>query len=248
MKRNLLILSLILLTTSSFCQKVKQIVKKFRGSREISEVYSVLNSDKKIKHGEYISYFKLNNEDKVKLKEGYKKSDDNIKAKGTYNKGKKEGIWIEHPTRTRKESGNYSDGKKVGIWDTYSENDTVKFNSYNYDIKKKVGIWYAYTPDGKALLSYDYDNNIELEPRLAGFSLSYPDIAKRHDIQGTVVVEYHITGNCTIDSIKTVKSLSAECDQVVIDIVKKTRWVLEKYGKNCKDRTENLSITFKLEY
>jgi TonB family protein len=243
MKRQVLTILLIVFASYSFCQDVKKIEKKFDNSKQISESFYVLKSDKNIKHGEYILYFRYSDNDESLIKNGIKKKDDFIKERGNYINGKKDGVWIEFVNKTEMDSGKYSNGKKVGIWDTYNGNEKVK--SFDYDNNKKIGIWLTYKEKGMVTERYDYDNNIQLEPFIR-FNISYPNIAQENGIQGTVKIRFHINIDCTIDNISIVQSLSPECDKAAIDAMKKYGELYKKYSKNCVDRSEEQDINFRL--
>jgi TonB family protein len=243
MKRQVLTLLLIVFASYSFCQDVKKIDKKFENSKQISESFFVIKSDKNIKHGEYISYFRYSDNDETLIKNGIKKKEDFIKERGNYINGKKDGVWIEFPNKAEMDSGKYSTGKRVGIWDTYNGNERVK--SFDYDTNKKIGIWLTYKEKGMVTERYDYDNSIQLEPDIK-FNISYPIIAQENEIQGIVKIRFHINRDCSIDIISIVQSLSTECDQAAIDAIKKYGDLYKKYSKNCIDRTEEKDVSFKL--
>lgn len=73
-KRKTITILLIILTTLCYGQKVKRITVKFTKSKQISQYYFVLKSDKKIKHGEYVSYFRLSKTDLPLIENGIKKN------------------------------------------------------------------------------------------------------------------------------------------------------------------------------
>lgn len=239
---SLTILSMFFITYI-YCQDLKKIEKKFEHSKQISESYYVLKSDKNTKHGEYISYFRYSDIDESLIKNGIKKKEDFIKAKGNYVYGKKDGVWIEFVSKTEMDSGRYSNGKKVGIWNTYW--GSQKIRSFDYDNNKRVGIWLTFKENGLVTERYDYDNNIQLEP-IINLDIFYPEIAKEYGIQGIVKIQYHINADCSIDNISVVESLSPECDHAVINAMKKYAEMYKKYNKNCVDKIEEREIHFKL--
>ena len=244
MKTTQFIILLLLLNSYSFCQDIKRIEKKFDKSKQVSEIYYVLKSDKTIiKQGEYISYFRLTDNDKCLIESGNKKKEDYVKEKGNYINNKKDGIWIEKNSLTKKDSGQYNNGQKIGVWDSYLYKE--KISSYDYDNKKKVGIWLTFKENNRVIERYDYDKNIQLEP-IIGFSISYPNIAKENGIQGIVRVRYHVNTDCTIDQYEIIQSLSEECDKEVLNAMKEYCELYKKYSKNCVDKYEEMDINFKL--
>ncbi|MCK4664421.1 MAG: TonB family protein [Bacteroidales bacterium] len=214
---------------------------KFDKSKQISQSYFVLKSDKKIKYGEYISYFRLSNKDLKLVENGIINIDDYIKQKGNYYNGKKEGEWIENISSSKLLKGKYKDEKKIGVWDTYFHGE--KTSSFDYDNNKKVGIWLTRKENGKVFERYDFDNNIQLHP-IIRFNISYPNIAMENEIQGTVKVKYHINSDCSIDNITIIQSLSNECDQAAINAIKKYGELFKKYNKNCEDKNKEKDFNF----
>ncbi|MCD4732405.1 MAG: energy transducer TonB [Bacteroidales bacterium] len=220
MKIKIITILLINLTVLSYGQKVKKINVKFYKSKQISQSFYVLKSDKKIKHGEYISYFRLSKIDFNLVEDGHKDLADYIKEKG-----------------------NYSNGKKVGIWETYQTG--LKISSFDYDKNKKVGIWLTKRENGKVYEQFDYDNNIQLQP-IISVPISYPNIARENGIQGVVKLKYQITSECLIEKITVTQSVSPECDQEAIKSMNKYGELLKKYSINCDAKNEEKEFKFKL--
>jgi antitoxin component YwqK of YwqJK toxin-antitoxin module len=267
MKKVQTTLILMLITLDLLSQATQLIEKKFKGSKQISECYYVLKSEVNKKHGEYILYFKLNEEDFKKFKKGYLNMDDYVKEKGTYIEGKKngkwiefskpsvtkaigeykdgekEGEWIEYIDNTRKKMGNYTNGKKTGIWNTLDLG--TKVSSYNYDEDIKVGIWLTNMENGQVITRFDYDNNAELPPIINTF-IKYPAKAREQGIEGTVTASYQINSDCTISNIIITKSLSLECDAEVTWAIEKMAELLKKYSTTCESSTETKDFNFNL--
>ncbi len=243
MKRKIITILLIFLTTFCYSQEVKRIVVKFHKSKQISQSYYVLKSDKKIKHGEYVSYFRLYNKD-LKLAENKTTNfDEYIRHKGKYHYGKKEGEWIENISSSKKQKGKYINGEKIGVWNIFYNGE--KISSFDHDNNKKIGIWLTRKENGKVYERYDFDNNIQLQP-LIRVNISYPNIASENGIQGTVKIKYHINSDCSIDNIIVIQSLSTECDQETINSMKKYGELFKKYSTNCEDKYEEKEFNFKL--
>ena len=95
-----------------------------------------MRSDRKVKHGEYLSYYIVNDGNSVSTY---------IKEKAYYKYGKKDSLWVEYyrPIKSQinriKTKGSYNNGEKVGVWLKY---------------KKEI------------IEKYDYDNSIELSPEV----------------------------------------------------------------------------------
>ena len=217
---------------------------KFPKSKQISQSYYVLKSNKNIKNGEYISYFKLSKRELQLVENGVIDLKNYIKEKGNYLNNKKEGKWIENTSTSISKIGNYINGKKTGIWNTYYNGDRIE--SYDYDNKKKVGIWLTKRENGKVIERYDYDNNIKLQP-IIRIDVSYPSIAKEKNIQGIVKLKYHISKDCSIKNVVVTKSLSPECDQAAIEAINKFGELLKKYGDNCENKDEEKEFEFRMK-
>lgn len=52
-------------------------------------------------------------------------------------------------------------------------------------------------------------------------NLVYPVIAQEQEIQGSVILEFVVEKDGSIGDVKVIKSLSKECDQAAIDVVRK---------------------------
>lgn len=243
MKRKITTILLIILTIFCFGQKVKQITLKFPKSKQVSQSYFVLKSDKKNKNGEYVSYFKLSKKDLLLVENGIIDLKDYIKEKGNYLNNKKEGEWIENTLSSKSKKGKFVNGKKTGIWNTFYNSE--KIASFDYDSNKKIGIWLTRRENGRVFERYDYDKNVKLQP-IIRFNISYPNIAKENGIQGIVKISYQVNSDCSIISIRVVESLSKECDQAGIDAVKEYGELFKKYGFDCENKTEEKKFNFKL--
>jgi TonB family protein len=230
MKTQILTLCMIFFTLAIYGQVTKLVVTKNKG--QISERFYVLQSDKTIKHGEYISYYTVMSDEYKKIKKGTLSIDEFFKEKGFYNLGKKDSLWIEYhaPQRTVtkmgsqsvygkiKSQGYYKDDKKVGVWLTFKEEITERFD---YDLNKKL------TPI------------IKIKP-------DYPKSAIEAELQGKVVVRYKIHNDCSISDIEIIQSLSPDCDQSVIRMIKKLSTLYKKYQIDCEEKTETMDLDFNL--
>ena len=59
LRQYFIIFLMLLLWLTAYTQETKLITNKFDGSKQISESYFVLTSDGKIRHGEFVSYFQV---------------------------------------------------------------------------------------------------------------------------------------------------------------------------------------------
>ncbi len=67
-------------------------------------------------------------------------------------------------------------------------------------------------PDGDIALLGDIAKNLE-----------YPETAKKQNIQGTVLVRFVIDKKGAVDTVKVEKSLSKECDEAAVAVIKKLK-------------------------
>lgn len=103
-------------------QKVKKRTSKTALGE--TEIYHVLKSDKKVKHGKYL------------IKNPYS---NNLRVSGAYAFGKKDGLWIEYNVMWNKlkSRGYYKNGIKIGIWQFYDFSGK-HIQEYDYNAKELV--------------------------------------------------------------------------------------------------------------
>lgn len=222
MKIILITFFILIYNLTAICQETKFVTKKFNSSKQISENYSVLKSDKQTKHGEYISYFLLTAEESKQVKNGIQKLEKFIKLKGIYKNGKKDGEWIEY--------------SRPFYFQTLG----------NYDSDKKVGIWLTSKEQGQVFERYDFDNNKKLQPIIKVWA-KYPKSAQDIGLQGTAIISYQINKDCSITNIILIKGLSSDCDKTAIEALSKTEALLKKYSQICEDKTDTTEVQFNLK-
>lgn len=204
-----------------FCQETKFVIKNFNNSNQVSEEYSVLKSDGRTKHGQYISYFLISGEQAKQIKDGTQRIENFIKQKGVYKNGKKYGEWLDY------------------------SRPCVLLSKGSYDNDKKIGIWVTSREQGQVLERYDFDNDKKLQP-LIQIHVVYPKSAQDKEIQGSVAVNYQINKDCSITNITIVKSLSTDCDKTAIEAIQKMGELLKKYSQNCEEKSELKEVKFTL--
>ncbi len=218
MKEFTLILASIVFSLALTGQETKLIIRKFDGSNQVAEKYSVLKSDGKTKHGEYFLYFQVP-EQQYKVKKNDKSLEIYIKLKVTYQEGKKHGDWEEYDRPfSFKTKGKYENDKKIGIWQTAKE-------------------------QGQVIENFNYDTGQKLLP-IFKVSVGYPDKAQEELVQGTVIVNYKTSKECDIYDIVITKSLSKDCDSAVIQWVNRLFELRKKYGDICEEKNETKEIKF----
>lgn len=172
-------LLLLVFSISAFSQKVKK-RKELLELGQGMAYYSVLKSDKSLKHGNY--YEKLHSYNGNK-----------IVVYGNYSHGKKEGLWTERYTNrinSIKNQGYYKKGERVGIWNFYDFTESIKENEtfvqkYNYDNEELIMSTecandkeYEVFIDGKLLIS-----KLDCPPSLiGGVSFLESDLSQRFSL------------------------------------------------------------------
>jgi hypothetical protein len=222
MKTTLLTLITIIWTLTAICQETKLIIKKFNDSKQISESYSVLKSDGKTKHGEFVSYFKVSEAQFKSIKKGTLKLDNYIMQKVFYKNGKKEGEWLEFSQPSKlKSKGIYKNDKKAGVWETYFENGIV-------------------------IQKFDYDSGKKLKT-VVNLNVEYPTSDYEAGVQGIVRVGYSIHDDCSISDLKIIKGLSANIDKATLDAYAYLGKLMKIYGVDCENKYEEIEVKFKIK-
>lgn len=126
MKRNVLLVLLLVIPFLLNAQKLKLITKKFLNSNVVKMEYTVLKNKKHIKHGDFKTYFE----------------NGQIKKLGVYNHNKKEGDWKEYDYHGKlKRLKKYEGKKKIsdekyGVWKEVGKNGKLYF--YDYDKNERI--------------------------------------------------------------------------------------------------------------
>jgi TonB family protein len=207
---------------TAICQDTLLVTEKFNDSKQISESFYVLKSDKKIKNGEYVSYFMMTDEEFKNVKKNTSGLDKFIHLKGRYKNGKKDGQWIE-----------------------YSQPYVLKTEG-KYVADKKVGIWLTYKEKGKVTERFDYDINKKLSPVIQ-INAIYPDSARDSGIHGTVTIMFYTHPDCSISGIFVTQSLAPDFDKAAIVAINKFGELLKKYGQDCQEKEVEINLHFKVD-
>jgi hypothetical protein len=154
---------------------------------EYYQEYSVLQSNKKIKHGPYTKLTKTQYLNILNLNES-----------GQFSMGKKNGQWhhyFKNPPNQIKEIGSYKDDLKDSLWTTYyseNKNTSIKFNDLTQTLEvqnintlirsleyykdgKSVGIWRLFDTNQTLIQEYNFDTDSLI------FDASIPDATSDHE-------------------------------------------------------------------
>jgi len=202
-------------------QTTSEVVVMFYNTQQSKEEYTVLKSDEKTKHGQYVRYYK--SPEKLTHKKF-------IKEKGNYLNGKKDGEWMYFSYPKQKRQGEiirkeiYTNGLKTGIWETHH------YESNDHIIEK-----------------FNYDLNIKIEPEII-IELKYPRLAFENLTQGEVVIKFRQNPDCSLTDFKIIKSLSSECDSEALRRFRRIGELQKKYNiENCIEKEFEVSVEFKLD-
>ena len=241
--QRILLLFLFCLPVLSFSQETVEVVKKFNGSSQISEVENVLKSNPSIKQGFYISFYKISDEAFKKNEKIPLEDRPNIQSTGYFKSNLKDSTWTEYYNylyKTNgdsisriKETGNYKHGNKIGIWiEFFNTADGMVMRKYNYTTHSLVGKPIPYIHVG----------------------VNYPPHALDSAIQGTVEIKYHVNKECIVDSILVVKGVGGGCTKICIQRINEywesIKGALQKYYRQnspCdKDKSIIQQFNFKM--
>lgn len=208
---------------SVFSQDLRDVSVNFPRSPQPSEHYQVLRSNTSIKHGDFVSFFRLENKHYKSVKRHPDSLNYYVKQRGTYQNGQKYGLWTEYSSPgVLYETGRYEAGKKNGVWTTAREN-------------------------GQVLEKFDFDTRRKVTPEIR-IPLHYPAKARAAGIQGKVLLQYTVHPDCSLTDINVTQSLSPECDAEATQILLKYYRYLKTYGPpDCELKTDIFTVSFTLK-
>jgi antitoxin component YwqK of YwqJK toxin-antitoxin module len=169
MKRTLIILILIIFYECSYGQQIILITKN---RDTYYEEYTVLQSDKKIKHGNYTmlkrpllgTWYSIetignySNGQKDGYWETYYEGDNNIKDKGFYKNGLRDSVWVFFYREgiSRKPTEVHTNG---GVSLQVVGANPVVSKTGKYKGERLVGVWEFFDASGEINQRYDYDRH-----------------------------------------------------------------------------------------
>ncbi|AEE50184.1 energy transducer TonB [Haliscomenobacter hydrossis] len=197
-------------------------IQCFPRSKQVAERYSVLKSDRTVKHGSYVAFFKMSEKDYERFQMGVLKLEDFVKIKGNYQLGKKGGEWEEYiQPQVLKTKGNYLGDKKIGVWFTAREEAQV-IERYDFDLQKK------------------------LRP-IFQIKVVYPENARKAGHMGTISLSFQTSSDCTVSNITLLQSASPALDNAAMIWMKKYAVYLKNYGVECTEKIDTQIVVFNLE-
>jgi len=215
MRQTLIILICTIQTISAFGQATKEVTKKYKNPW-YTEKYSVLKSDKKVKHGNF-------------QKLGY---EDCLVIDGYFDKGKKDSLWTNYYWRSKQieKQGLYKNDKRIGEWKFYSSDGTL-IQTYDYTNQKIV---YSIRPTKEVTILQDGKETEEIllsNPQFIGSTIELYDYIKptqmemaksgEYDLKtGMVIITFYVTEDGKAIDHKIESGISVKIDQKCLEIVK----------------------------
>jgi len=213
MKRTLTILTCIL-ALNAFGQKTKEITKKYKNPW-YTEKFSVLKSDKNVKHGNF-------------QKLGY---EDCLVIDGYYDKGKKDSLWTTYYWRSKQieKQGLYQDDQRIGEWKFYTSDGTL-IQTYDYTTQKLV---YSIKPTKETTVLQDEQESKKVllsNPQFIGSTIELYDYISPAQMEmtksdeynlktGMVIITFYITAEGKAIDHKIESGISDKIDQKCLEIV-----------------------------
>jgi periplasmic protein TonB len=240
MKKSILFF-IILFSSVVFSQETIQIKNK-----KTNEVYFVLKSDKKTKHGKYQKF----NSDRKIVTEGY------------YKNGKKDSLWIHYQSNGHDLSskGNYLAEKKIGVWELY---DGFGELEQKYDYTKNEMVYFKCNPSHLPcrifLENETLIDTLECTPIYKGgvaviyqtviHKIVYPELSRELGIQGTVYINFTIDSLGNTSNHYVLRGIGAECDEEALRVVKliPDNWIPGFWKGSFVNCEYTLPITYRIQ-
>jgi periplasmic protein TonB len=215
LKRLLIILTLIPIV--AFSQATKKVTEE-HDKPWSREVFYVLKSDKKTKHGNYQKF-------------AYKNA---IRINGYYNNGLKDSIWTEYYWGAKiKSIGKYYEDKKIGTWEYY-DNKGELIQKYDYTENKLIFDREYKTQKDREFRVINGTDTIKTKldqpPIYIGGNVmlldlifrnaKYPSEARENMVTGTIYITFTIDMNGITSSHRITKGIGSGCDEEALRVVK----------------------------
>lgn len=193
-------------------QDLKKIIKR-NCNRNVSEVYQVRRIDDSTKEGLYQQFFCFISNNIKDYVFDHEKQQELVSEMGYYKNGKKDSFWTKKAMPgVIDEQGFYKEGKKTGIWKK---------------IKKSQG--------GYIHEYFDYSNIIEQNPEKI-IELAYPARTDENNIEGDVLLSFHVYRNCSIDNLKVINSQEG-CEEDAKRKINRLYELKKRDHLQCEDKT-----------
>lgn len=215
-----LLLAGIFLSTNLFGQETKKVTEVITTPAYSKEVYSVLKTDKKIRHGEYVRY-------------GW---NNKIAEKGLYESNIRVGVWEFYDFNGELEQKyNYTD-RKIEI---------LKPSELKFDILTQIdGVYVDKAPDEMPIFIGGQSRQFYFS-----MAMKYPVEAKRQGIQGKVIISAIITTEGKMIGEKIEEGIGSGCDQEALKTIQNfpDDWIPAKVNGEPVNVKILIPLKFKLE-
>ena len=244
MKTPITLLALMLLCATSFAQETKT---TSNSNGEYTEKFSVLKSDKKIKHGAY------------KLTRDYTGE---LVADGFYNNNKRDSVWHVYNGKQIVAQGLFKNDNLSGEWTYYSSKGAI-INKCNYDTRE---LTYHNTTKADTATKFPvitrtdtvkiklerppiYLPGIEMLYRNIARSVRYPAAARTGRVTGKVVIGFTVGENGKTRDFKILQGIGAGCDEEALRVVHEVSadWIAGIFNGKPVAVQYRIPITFNLQ-
>ena len=217
MTKTLLFL-LAILPSVLFGQATKKVTEEHKHPYS-KEVYYVLKSDKKIRHGKYQKLY----------------SNDVLKLEGFYKNGLKDSIWINYRWDGQgiESQGYYAIDKKVGVWDFYNFKKELE---QKYDFTKNEVVYFL-PDDEKMKEGYNVINGsdtirtqLDQPPLYISGSMQmieiivenirYPRLALEKGTSGKVYITFTIDSTGKTSGHRITEGIGSGCDEEALRVAR----------------------------
>lgn len=207
----LTLIILIIFPLSLFGQLTKKVTNKTKNRRE---VYFVLESDKKIRHGPYHMFG----------------CGEQVYVKGYYKNGLKDSLWTEYGSH-----GKYTEGERVGIWEFHFSNGEIE-QKYDYTNNTLLFYWSKDSlsnKEYKIIIGSDtIKSRLDRPPLYIGGQVSivqilildnrfrYPKVPRKNRASGQVTAAITIDTSGVALNHRITKGVGTIVDEAVLNYIK----------------------------
>lgn len=219
MKR--ILLAVIFLSTNLFGQETKKVTEVITTPAYSKEVYSVLKTNKSIRHGEYVRY-------------GW---NNKIAEKGLYESNIRVGLWEFYDFNGELEQKyNYTD-RKIEI---------LQPSDFKYPMQTQIdGVYIDKAPDEMPV----FIGGQSRQTYIMMMSVRYPVEAKRQGTQGKVIISAIITTDGQLIGEKIEARIGSGCDEEALKTIKNfpDDWIPAKFNGGPVNVKIFIPVIFKLD-
>lgn len=213
-----------------------------------AEEYSVLKSDRNVKHGAYKKIATYSNK---------------VIEEGNYKNGKKDGLWTQYSFSGKVFiKGSYTDDVPTGVWEYYDQSGKLQ-QQYDHTNNTMVFIANPEKLKDTTLVVYNGSDSVKVkvdsQPVLVGGpstwqiylsrNLRYPAGAIDDEIMGTVIIGFIIHPDGTASDFWIRKGVHKSLNEEALRVVSQYphKWVPAKVGGQAVKASYSQPVVFLLE-